>query len=241
MAHPDSGTGDTGHSRSIRTRVRDDLAVPVLALNTQTEALFYASQRQDETDKFRSWEVAGASHMPKRTTVLARAKTDRDGITNTLNTWSAVRISEVDWFYVLDAAVLHVHRWITEGKLPPRMPPIQIDGRDYAFDQYGNALGGIRLPEEEVPVARYVAGPTYPLGGFTIPFTPAKLKELYPTHDDYVAKITEAANAAVQAGVILPGRAEEYVKAAKAAPIPEEIITEVRTENRASPEGRTTR
>jgi hypothetical protein len=241
MAHPDSGTGDTSHSRSIRTRVRGDLDVPVLQFNSQTESLYYAGQRQDETDTFRSWEIAGSSHMPYWMAQLSRRRTDRDGMTNTINAWTTIVPCEPDWFYVLDAAFLWMHKWVNGGPPPPQMPPVQVDGRDYAYDQYGNVRGGIRLPEVEVPTAKYVAGPSYPLGGYTLRFSPEELRKLYPAHDDYVAKITAAAYAARDAGVILPERAEEYIKAAQVAPIPEPVPVEAKTQIRANNEGRTTR
>jgi hypothetical protein len=243
MAHPDSAAGNTSHSRSIRTLVREDLGVPVLALNTQTEALFYARQRQDDTAIFRSWEIAGAAHNAKRMNLFSRQKTDRDGMSNSLNEWSATRISEVDWIYVFDAALFHVHNWINGGAPPPRARPIEIsaDGRDYVYDADGNVQGGVRLPEVEVPAARYVVGPSYPLGGYTVPLSPARLKELYPTREDYAAKISRAANDAKDAGFILPLRVEEYIKAAAIAPVPEELVIETRTQIRANPEGRTSR
>jgi hypothetical protein len=67
-----------------------------------------------------------------------------------------------------------------------------------------------------VPVARYVA-PTKEGGilGSTYPF-----KQAYPTHAEYVSKVTAAANAAHQASVILPYQVKEFVDAAKAAAIP---------------------
>jgi FdhD protein len=39
-----------------------DLATPVLALNTETEALYYYPLRQPDTPRFIYWEIAGASH-----------------------------------------------------------------------------------------------------------------------------------------------------------------------------------
>jgi hypothetical protein len=241
MGHGDPGAGDTGHSRSVMTRVRDDLAVPVLQINTQTESLYYSRQRQSDTDTFRSWEIAGAAHMPKRQTYEGRLKTDRDGVSDFLKAYTAVRTNEAEWFPVFDAALLHVHNWISGGVLPPKFPPMEIDGRDYAFDQYGNALGGVRVPELEAPVARYVAAATLGLEGYTIPFTAEQLKKLYPTHETYVEKVRAAASAARDAGVILPEQVEEYVKAAEAAPIPEAPTVEIQASNRATPEGRTTR
>ncbi|GIP59540.1 alpha/beta hydrolase domain-containing protein [Paenibacillus woosongensis] len=218
LAHADV----TKHSRVVKAKVRDDLKTPVMKINTQTEGLFYVPLRQPDTDLYRSWEIAGASHAPTRQMELIRQKTDRDGLTNSLDTYSPYRSSDVNWLYTVDAAILHVHDWINGGEAPPSMKPLEIasNGMDYSYDEFGNAKGGVRLAELEVPIARYAVSPVYGLGGFTIPFTAEQLKKLYPTHDDYVAKVKAAAEAAEKAGVILPYRADEYIRAAKAAPIP---------------------
>jgi hypothetical protein len=235
MAHPDSGTGDRGHSRTVRTMVRDDLAVPVFQFNTQTEALFYSFQRQSDTDKYRSWEIAGASHMPNRLTESSRKVWERDGMTDpTRAFWNISRMSEVEWHDAFDAALLHIHRWINGGSPPPQMPPIQVEGRDYAYDQYGNVQGGVRMPEMEVPIGRYVAGPSYPLIGYTVPFSVERLRQLYPTHEAYVAKITAAANAAKDAGIILPEAVDEFIQTANSAPIPEALPVKVKPDERRS-------
>ena len=241
MAHPDSGTGNTAHSRSIRTLVRDDLSAKVLQLNTQTEALYYFTQRQPDTDSFRSWEVAGAPHLPSRQAQYLQRKIDRDGMDDSLSTFSAIRINEVDWWYVFDAAILHIHTWVTTGTPPPQAQPIQVSpaDKDYAYDLYGNVLGGIRLPELEVPAAKYVAGPRYPLRGYTVPLPAEQLLQLYPTHEDYVAKITAAANAACSAGFIPKYRAEEYCKMAQIAPIPLPLPIETKMDDRPTPQGNT--
>jgi hypothetical protein len=241
MGHPDPGSGDTSHSRSIMTRVRDDLSVPVFHFNTQTEAFYYARMHQPDTERFRSWEIAGSAHMPKRQTYFGRLKTDRDGVTGFLRSYSAVRTNEAEWFPVFDAVLLHVHRWINDGTPPPQFPPIEIEGNDYAYDRYGNVIGGVRVPELEAPTARYVAAANLPLEGYTIPLAASQLKELYPTHESYVEKFRAASVRARDLGVVLPGQVEEYVRAAEAAPIPEEAVPDLRPVNRASPEGRTTR
>ncbi|MCL6460137.1 MAG: hypothetical protein K6T85_19270, partial [Gorillibacterium sp.] len=219
IAHADV----TKHSRAIKAKVRDDLTTPVMEINTQTEALVYYPQRQPDTDRFRSWEITGASHAPFRQMQLIRQKTDRDGLSSSIDTYSAIHASEVNWLYTVDAAILHVHNWINGGDAPPQMKQIEVSlkNKDYAFDQFGNAVGGVRLPELEVPIAKYAVSPLYGLGGYTIPFTAEQLKKLYPTHKDYVAKVKAAAKAAEKAEVILPYRVDQYIQAAEAAPIPE--------------------
>ena len=88
-------------------------------------------------------------------------------------------------------------------------------------DAAGNALGGLRLPQIAVPIARY-GGIGTPdqcrLEGFAVPFDGATLKKLYPTRDVYVAKVREAVTAAVKDGFLLPREAaDEIVNAQKIA------------------------
>jgi hypothetical protein len=63
-------------------------------------------------------------------------------------------------------------------------------------DADANAIGGLRLPVMNVPVATYF-GPTCLLLGTSIPFLPTVLHQLYPSHAAYVAKIVAATQAAV--------------------------------------------
>jgi hypothetical protein len=58
------------------------------------------------------------------------------------------------------------------------------------------------------------------LVGSTQPFPSQKLKGLYPSHEAYVAKVTAAAKAAREAGVILPDAESDYIQRAKASAIP---------------------
>jgi hypothetical protein len=79
----------------------------------------------------------------------------------------------------------------------------------------------VRLPDLEAPIARYVGSSKDSAWlGQTFPFTGDQLKRLYPSHQDYVARVKAAAERALTAGVILPYRAEQYVAQAQAAAIP---------------------
>jgi Alpha/beta hydrolase domain len=46
----------------LPARIRDDLDVPVLVLNSESEAPTTYPMRQPDTDQFRLWEVAGTAH-----------------------------------------------------------------------------------------------------------------------------------------------------------------------------------
>ena len=58
---------------------------------------------------------------------------------------------------VYSAAIRHLNRWITEGVEPPRMPRVEVKPGatrpEVVRDEHGNAVGGIRLPDIDVPTA----------------------------------------------------------------------------------------
>lgn len=207
--------------------VRDDLSVPVMVINSQSEALTYEDYRQSDTDVFRSWEIAGAAHTQDRQTRFLRQKTDRDGMTDWEKIYEKYRSNEVNWLYTMDAAFLRAHEWITVGELPSIIAPIEIKNGTYALDEYGNVLGGVRLPEMEVPCARYVASPNEPATGYTIAFSTDELKKLYPKHENYVTAITEAAERAEDMGVILPYHTKEYTKMAETTSVPVTLMPDL--------------
>lgn len=122
--------------------------------------------------------------------------------------------------YAVSAALVRLDEWVRTGKQAPAVPRAQFDaaGR-VARDEHGNALGGLRLPPIDVPVARYVAD-ACALFGITVPFDPDTLVDLYPTHEDYVQKMETAASTAVANGVLLPEDAEDLLRRARSASIP---------------------
>jgi hypothetical protein len=212
----DIGPAAVSRSPPLFTHVRDDLAIPVLMLNSETEAAYYAPWRQPDTARFVSWEVAGASHICARRLAWERRLAARDEVVIRWHPQTSApepHPSEVDWLPTLDAGFANVHRWIHGGQPPTSIPPIITSGERPAVarDAFGNALGGIRLPELEVPVARYEGGGGGNLLGLTDPFEPETLRCLYPSHDAYVDKVRKAAEAALRSGVILPERAKHYI------------------------------
>lgn len=212
----------TSNSRSVRTIVRTDLATPVLMLNSQTEALYYYPLRQPDTPRFIYWEVAGASHASFALSRKFEQTAARDGVLPA-GFQASPRVSDVSWLPTADAAIQHLHRWLGGGPPPPRQKPMVISGEPPVLvrDKYGNAQGGIRLPELEAPIAQYsFTGAINDYFGKREPFPAAELKALYPTHARYVEAVSTAATAAERAGVIPSYRVKAYVKAAQDAAIP---------------------
>ena len=109
-------------------------------------------------------------------------------------------------------------------------------------DSDGNDLGGLRNVNVQVPLGTYVGwnprkagfseGDSCDLTGGYIPFFRTKvqrdavgdprpsLAERYPTHADYVAKVTAAVNSLVAQRVLLPQDAQLAIQQANAAVVP---------------------
>ena len=204
-------------------RIRSDSAVPVLWVNSETEAPRTYAYRQPDTDTFRYWEIAGSSHFNIQVMEFGAIGAQQNFGVQVLPDMSK---NHVGWMDVADAALQRTHEWLVAGKLPRAFAPITFAAgstRDIVRDQYGNATGGVRLPQLEVPIARYLgSNPNIPgdPAGVTEPFSAEKLKALYPTHADYVAKVKAAAEAAEKAGVILARCRARYVKKAEAEKVP---------------------
>lgn len=104
--------------------------------------------------------------------------------------------------YVMNAALHELGAWVARGKQPAHGTPLTIVDGKIARDAHGNALGGIRTPQVDVPVAT-LTGEGASLIGKTIPFDAATLKSLYPTRQDYVRAFDRATDRAVHAEHIL--------------------------------------
>jgi hypothetical protein len=201
--------------------IRTDLRVPVLVFETETDLLFlsYAAEPQEDSERFRLWEVAGTAHADTYTVAVGR--TDLGGSPNAAELiltssplpgfTCAAPINSGPQHFVLNAAVHALNRWVRRGIPPPRAPRLEaVAGPPASImrDAHGNALGGIRTPQVDVPIAALAGdGQTGSifclLFGTTTPFDAATLTALYPTQRAYVAAFNKATARAVHAGFIL--------------------------------------
>jgi Alpha/beta hydrolase domain len=121
--------------------------------------------------------------------------------------------------YAVRSAVHHLDTWVKTGKPAPAAPRAAFDALGLPLrDAHGNALGGLRLPPLDVPVATYAAT-TCGLFGSTVAFDPLTIAQLYPSHDGYVTKMQAATERAVAAGFLLPHDAEELMTLARASSV----------------------
>lgn len=213
-------------------RIRTDLDVPVLIFEAETDLtlLGYAHARQDDTDLVRTWEVAGTAHADAQT-LRAVIGGPRDPSIGSILGCGAINTGPHK--EVLQAAVHHLVDWVAGGPPPPESPRLELTEGDelaIARDEYGNALGGIRNPLVDVPVATISGDPAAgtsieditgeggvcTLFGSTTPFDQSTLVDLYGTADTYVDRFRASADAAVAAGFLLQPDADELIAEAEA-------------------------
>jgi hypothetical protein len=107
---------------------------------------------------------------------------------------------------------------VSGGAAPRNGPRFAFSGGKVAADQYGNTLGGIRLPPIDVPVAHYVST-VCQLGGVTVPFSDVEIQQLYGTHAAYYALMKDHTDQAVARGWLLPADAIDLMHRVCAASI----------------------
>ena len=164
-------------------RIRTDLKIKIWKLNSETDVIIgQAAVRQPDTDNFRTWEVAGDSHVDtqfiaSRGKLVARyGNPIASGFSPGLRGASAAPASapspqlaggaspcdqppysDVPFYHVMAAALDHLVAWVRDGKAPPTAPPIDLSSTSpvaIARDADGNSSGGgIRLAGIAVPMA----------------------------------------------------------------------------------------
>ena len=163
-------------------KMRTDLGVKIWKLLSETDVLGQVAARQSDSDKFRTWEVAGTSHLDiKHASELVKlGLRDKEtmlpnpppapaggagrgggpvfgGTPGPFSGCNHPPLSQIPSEYVQSALYDHLARWVKDGTAPPTAPAIDIntDGERpvIARDSFGNALGGIRLAEHAVATA----------------------------------------------------------------------------------------
>ncbi len=218
-------------------RLRDDVRVPVLVLQSETDVIVLGSARaeQPDSERIRLWEIAGAAHADTYT--ISGSRHDDGTIggarlaelmrpTGTLligNTETPINCGPQQ-HYVAQAAMKHLVEWAAGGPPPPNAPRLARTGDDsapFGLDANGNVLGGIRTPWVDVPTAVLSglgqAGDSFAfLFGRTVPFDEAALAAHYPAgKSEYLERFEAALDATISAGFLLGEDREEMLEIAR--------------------------
>jgi hypothetical protein len=200
--------------------------VPVFVVFTMNEG----NGRVVDGPNLVEWEVAGATHNDAH---LMAKGTEVSGDVGVPGIQCSKPVNDFPAYRVYNAAYDWLHRWVRNGERPPAGAPLEsAPAGGLRVDANGNALGGVRIQDIEVPIATHslTNAPADPLdiignlacglGGSVVPFTEQRLLELYPTHEVYLQKYTHAADKALAAGYLLRADYDAAIEAAKKAPIP---------------------
>jgi hypothetical protein len=148
--------------------IRTDNTTPFIQLNTEgdIEELGDGLARQPDNNYLRTWELAGAAHIDLHEGLYEANTIERENPQLTapqcvfgVPSNGGTLPDNMGVYELEDAALAALRNWIATGTQPPHgnristTPIFNIVERD----QYGNALGGIRLPDIQVPAETYSA------------------------------------------------------------------------------------
>jgi hypothetical protein len=200
--------------------LRDDLGKPVFIVNSELEAMACYGVRQPDSDTLRWWESAGTCHVSQQSRAARQLMAERDQLVTRPGDEG---INAIPIGPLYDAAYYHMHRWLSDGAPPPIQDRIEFTGSqaEVVRDEDGIAVGGIRLPQADVPVAQNSAIPLSNdifavLGGSSHPFTAEKVRARYGDRTSFLQRFEIAARAAVDAGVLRPREVERLLSEAAA-------------------------
>jgi hypothetical protein len=201
----------------VPSRVRRGLRVPVLVFQSETDVPRYVDARRSDSHLYREWEAAGTSHFDEYSLGIAVAVLGCER-----------RVNAGPEHFLLHTALAALRRWAADhGDAPPHGPNLKVDPATGAIvrDRHGNALGGIRTPQLDVPVAA-LSGEGQTGSGFcslfgtTNPFDEATLRRLYPSREQYLDRYARALRRAVRRGFILEADVPAILFEAALSPIP---------------------
>jgi hypothetical protein len=203
-----SGAADiAGSITNPPVTIRTDLDVPVLTIETETDVtsvIGYYPARQDDTDRFRLWEVAGTAHADR-----SQMGSFADSVP------CGAEVNDGPQRFAIRSGLRALDSWVRTGQPPAAAPRLEVTTTSgspvIVRDADGIALGGIRFPQVTVPVAT-LSGEKGPTGGVicmllgtTVPFTAERLAQLYPSADAYLTAYTAATDQAIADGWALQG------------------------------------
>jgi len=220
-------------------RVRQDVGTPVLMLQTETDLFILGSyaSNQDDSARFRLWEIAGTAHADLYTfldnrfdtgtnpKIAAIVENDKPvpGIIE-----CTIPVNAGPQHFVANAAVHALNAWIIDGTEPAKAERLAVAGDPAAFvrDNLGNVKGGVRTPYVDAPIA-VLEGEGQPqpdlseideinidnidfcfLSGTTKLFDATTLGSLYADNAAYIDAVNKATEDAVSKGFLLPADAD---------------------------------
>jgi len=186
-----------------------DIDVPVIEIQGEREIIATFKRnpggltyRRPDGPNYRLYEVSGMSHIDTSDPEKQPFPPSLCNVTHP----SSIPLKDF-WKNALNNLIV----WVETGKPAPHAERIQLerDGTTIKRDRYGNAMGGVPVPQILIPVARYYAvsegNGKYPnarcdMIGYQENFSKEKLIELYGNFNIYAARFNLKLNELVRDG-----------------------------------------
>jgi hypothetical protein len=165
----------------------------------------------DPSDRYRLYELAGHPHSGTRyppTNSVKFWQTYFQSIGVNVGIPQGASMSSLATFELFRMSLHHLIQWVSKGVAPPRAQRIETGADDlFVKDEHGHSRGGVRCAQLDVPRATHIiAGPI----AFEEPFDKPKLRSLYVSHADYVAKFNARLDELIAQRLFLDDDAPEF-------------------------------
>lgn len=240
-------------------RIRTDSDTPVLWVNSETEFIGSARalHQQPDSDSFRLWELTSSSHGDRQTFEGGPTSQGLLGRFTKSGLPAGVPqcnppVNDLNRDVGTQAALAALRQWVVRGELPTGAPRAELSiptdptlPATIVRDPFtGIALGGLRLPDVDVPTRTLwgvlppggspscsLFGAVDPWNGDVDPHDGVESLDLTPTPEPtlsalygdeatYVQAVTDSANGLVSQGFLLPRDAQAIIDRASTVEIP---------------------
>jgi hypothetical protein len=207
------GISATDSRRQIR-----DIGVPVISVVAQGEVAASLSARKADSDnpqgRYRLYEVAGAAHIEKFAYSSLPSMEEQTAI--------GLAQGTVDWplnvkcdpeiplsnhpllMYAFHGAFRNLDDWVSKGVTPPHAERIAMKDGQIENDRFSHAVGGVRSPWVDVPLATYETASLGPGTcrelGHKVAFPKSQVDGSYRPPSGYVQSMNESVDQTVKAG-----------------------------------------
>jgi hypothetical protein len=185
----------------------------------------------------RSYEMAGGAHVDKELfDIGSKNSVINFGVpANAID--CGLPLNPLSISDIMSAEVDTLEQWIRFGTLPPDSNFVDLDGDlKVSRDGNGNALGGVRHPNIDVPLGTYLGDNIYPEGvnpfdpstwgdwtpifcplfGAFSAFDQTKFKQLFGSKNRYLSMLESAVSSAIAQRILLPEDGAQIIATAKA-------------------------
>lgn len=173
-----------------------------------------------ENNKCRYYEIPGAPHTNVVCPLLpAIEEIDKASAKRPyLDSKILDHINDFPAEYYIRGLLEKLHIWAEKGIAPEVIEPICRSENDLQRNEFGNAIGGLRSPFLDVPIATYISStPDHPEGisGKMKYFSKEKIENLYGSVEKYLEKFKEYTLTQLKEGWISKTDAERMIQWSK--------------------------